>query len=158
MQDLLNAMNGLLEQGLKVSEAEKQLGYSDGQVRRLLSKSGYKCDRKLNRYVPKDDTVTHSNAVTTPAPAVTHSNTVTIPQGQSVFNVEQIDILHKLIEEYQLKQRIQADTDEDKGKTINRNVRVYEKQYEQFAIWCKQNNVTQADALYRAINLLIGGM
>lgn len=167
MQDLLNAMNSLLEQGLKVSEAEKQLGYSDGQARKLLSKAGFKCDRKLNKYVPKNDIVTDSNAVTQPstitdsdtvtqAPEVTRSNTITTEKP--IFTGEQIEILHKIIQEYQVKQRIQADLDEDKGKTINRNIRVYEKQFEKFATWCKENNVTQADALYKAIGLLMDSL
>ena len=160
MQELLDAMNSLLEQGLTVKQAEKQLGYGDGQARKLLSKAGFKCDRKLNKYIPKDSIVTGSNAVTTEdkavehTPVVTHSNAVTTT-GTPTFTGEQVEILHKLIQEYQLKQRIQADLDEDKGKTINRNVRVYEKQFDKFATWCKSNNVTQADALYNAINLLM---
>lgn len=149
--ELLKDMNDLLAQGLKVSEAEKQLGYGDGQARRVLSKAGFKCDRKLNRYIPKDNTP----QVIDKKPVVTRSNAVTSNSEKQVFTVDQVEILHKIIQEYQIRQHIQIATDENKGKTINRNVRVYEKQYEQFATWCKENNVTQADALYKAINLLM---
>lgn len=167
----MKAMNGLLETGFKVSEAEKQLGFSDGQARKQLSKAGYKFDRKLNRYIPKDETITGSNTVTTQhdykvekKPLVTHSNSVLQQteqkrelQQKPLFSTEQVDILHKLINEYQTRQQIQSVSEQDKGKTINRNVRVYEKQFEAFATWCKTNNVTQADALYKAVDWIMNG-
>lgn len=174
LNELLQSMNDLLQQGLKVSEAEKQLGFSDGQARKQLSKAGFKFDRKANRYIPKDGIVTGSDGVTTQQdykvehkPIVTRSNGVLQqtekkqelePQLQQkpLFTTEQVDILHRIINEYQTKQQVQSVGTEDKGKTINRNVRVYEKQYEDFATWCKANNLTQADALYRAIDWIMG--
>ena len=79
------------------------------------------------------------------------------PQQKPLFTVEQVDILQQIIKEYQTRQQIQSVADQNKGKTINRNVRVYEKQFEAFANWCKVNNVTQADALYKAIDLIMNG-
>ncbi|MDA3729907.1 hypothetical protein PBV87_00070 [Niameybacter massiliensis] len=164
-QELLIQVNQLLETGLKVSEVEKKLGYGDGQARKLLSKAGFKCDRKLNKYVPKDGEVQTLEQVVKPIeekPQVTRSNGVMPRQEpkqeltqKQVFTGAEVDILHKLIQEYQVRQLIQSETEEDKGKTINRNVRVYEKQFDSFATWCKENNVTQADALYRAIDLMM---
>lgn len=180
--ELLQSINQLLAQGLKVSEAEKQLGFSDGQARKKLSKAGYKFDRKVNQYIPKDGTVIGSNGVTIQEEikeepqrqeqgaelkqAVTRSNGVLQqaeqkhrqelePQQKPLFTVEQVDILHRIIKEYQTRQQVQDVSTENKGKTINRNIRVYEKQYEAFATWCKANNLTQADALYRAIEWLM---
>ena len=160
--ELLQSINELLAQGLKVSEAEKQLGFSDGQARKQLSKAGYKFDRKVNQYVPKDGTVTGSNGVTIQEELKeepqrqeqTHRQELE-PQQKPLFTAEQVDILHRIINEYQTRQHVQAVSTGDKGKTINRNVRVYEKQYEAFATWCKANNLTQADALYRAIEWLM---
>lgn len=157
----LTSMNNLLAQGMTVIEAEKQLGYKEGALRRKLSKAGYKCDRKLNQYIPKDGIVTGNNEnkiQEVKEQIVTHSNGVIKRQEQSsnqIFTMEQVDILHKIINEYMVRQKIQEVSEEDKGKTINRNVRVYEKQFERFASWCKENNVTQADALYKAITLLM---
>lgn len=165
----LRAINNLLAKGMTVTEAEKQLGYSEGKLRKQLSKAGYKFDRKLNQYIPKDEVVTGGNGVTTQKDykieqkhLVTRSNGVLQQteqeqelQQKQVFTTEQIDILYRLINEYQTRQQIQSVAEQDKGKTINRNVRVYEKQFEVFANWCKVNNVTQADALYRAIELLM---
>lgn len=160
LNELLQSMNDLIQQGLKVSEAEKQLGFSDGQARKQLSKAGFKFDRKANRYIPKDEIVTGSNGVTTQQdykvehkPLVTRSNGVL--QQKPLFTTEQVDILHKIINEYQTRQQVQSVAGHDKGKTINRNIRVYEKQFEAFATWCKTNNVTQADALYTAIDWLM---
>lgn len=169
MMEELQAINELLAKGMTVTEAEKHLGYSEGSLRKKLSKAGYKCDRKLNQYIPKDSEVTDSNHALqeneiqeTKRTLVTHSNGVTLKQEKKKdmlptqsFTVEQMDILHQMINEYIVRQQIQSDVDINKGKTINRNVRVYEKQFESFAKWCKVNNVTQADALYKAINLLM---
>lgn len=182
VNELLQSINELLAQGLKVSEAEKQLGFSDGQARKQLSKAGYKFDRKTNQYVSKDGIVTGSNGVTMQEElkgepqrqeqgaelkqVVTGSNGILQqteqthrqelePQQKPLFTAEQVDILHRIINEYQTRQHVQAVSTGDKGKTINRNVRVYEKQYEAFATWCKANNLTQADALYRAIEWLM---
>lgn len=165
----LQAINELLAKGMTVTEAEKHLGYSEGSLRKKLSKAGYKCDRKLNQYIPKDSEVTDSNHALqeneiqeTKKTLVTHSNGVTLKQEKKKdmlstqsFTVEQMDILHQMINEYIVRQQIQSDVDINKGKTINRNVRVYEKQFEVFASWCKANNITQADALYKAINMLM---
>lgn len=76
-------------------------------------------------------------------------------QQKPLFTMEQVDILQQIIKEYQTRQQIQSVAEQDKGKTINRNIRVYEKQYEAFATWCKMNNVTQADALYKAIDCIM---
>ena len=165
----LQAINELLAKGMTVTEAEKHLGYSEGSLRKKLSKAGYKCDRKLNQYIPKDSEVTDSNHALqeneiqeTKRTLVTHSKGVTLRQEKKKdmlstqsFTVEQMDILYQMIDEYIVRKQIQSDVDINKGKTINRNVRVYEKQFESFAKWCKVNNVTQADALYKAINLLM---
>lgn len=168
-QELLERMNSLLMQGFNVAEAEKELGYGDGVARKQLRDAGYKHNRKLKAYIVENDIVTDSNAVTQQQKqelqkksAVTRSNGVLQQTEQKqevtqkqVFTIEQVEILHQIINEYQTRQQIQAVSEKDKGKTINRNVRVYEKQFEAFASWCKQNNVTQADALYKAINMIM---
>lgn len=175
LNELLKSMNDLLQQGLKVSEAEKQLGFSDGKARKQLRDAGYKHNGKLKSYILENDKVTCSDGVTTQQdykveykPIVTRSNGVLQqtekkqelepqPQQKPLFTVEQVDILQQIIKEYQTRQQIQSVADQNKGKTINRNVRVYEKQFEAFANWCKVNNVTQADALYKAIDLIMNG-
>ena len=164
-KEMLNAINKLLVDGYKVSDAEKELGFGDGYVRKRLSKEGYRFDRKLNQYIAKDKVVTGSNGMLQKQeqplqrkPEVTCSNGVMPRQdnkNEGTFSSGDIDILHKIISEYKIRQQIQSVAEEDKGKTINRNVRVYEKQFEVFADWCKTNNVTQADALYKAISLLM---
>lgn len=73
------------------------------------------------------------------------------------FKGDEVEIIYKLIEEYRIKQRLQDHDEEaeDKEELANRNIRVYTKHYNRFANWCKENNVTQADALYKAINMLM---
>lgn len=148
-------MNELIETGDKVSAAEKKLGFGDGQARKKLSKAGYKFDRSVNKYVLKDNTITGSNAVMHHQEQSPRQNQKEAVVYKQAFTEEQVDILQQMISEYIVRQEIQANAEIDKGKTINRNVRVYEKQFEVFANWCKVNNVTQADALYKAISLLM---
>lgn len=152
----LQAINNLLAKGITVTEAEKQLGYSEGKLRKQLSKIGYKFDRKLNQYILKDGIQKPTNQLVTCSNGVTkvQDNQKNMPLIQG-FTSEQVSILQQIINEYIVRQQIQESTDIDKGKTINRNIRVYEKQFEVFTNWCRTNNVTQANALYKAINMLM---
>lgn len=165
-QALLKEMNDLLATGLKVYEVEKQLGYSEGTARRRLSDAGYKYSRKEKIYIPKEESKpqakkTISNAIADP-PTITGSNAVIPRQKQELqqeqpqtFSRDHVDILHKMIAEYKLKEKIQASANEDMGKTINRNIRVYEQQYDMFSNWCKEQNITQALGLHTAIKMLM---
>lgn len=168
-QVLLKQMNDLLVTGLKVYEVEKQLGYAEGTARRKLVDAGYKYSRKYKKYITKDNEPKPqqqaiSNAiisqvetvVTPPLPITPVINNQMQEHGQArQFTMDQIETLHQMIAQHQLKEKIQANATKDKGKTINRNVRVYESQFNNFADWCKANSVIQSDAIYLAIEMLM---
>ena len=171
IKNLLKEMNDLLETGKKVFEVEKELGYSEGTARRKLVDAGYKYSRKDKKYILKEveqvkekekdnqmklkdgeTVVTGSGGV---IPSQKKENEVMTTKEMQTFTLDQVDVLHKIIREYQIRERVQRVPEEEKGKTINRNVRVYAKQFDIFADWCKENNLTQADGLYEAINMLM---
>jgi len=171
---LLEEMNDLLVTGLKVFDAEKKLGYAEGTARRKLVDAGYKYSRKDKKYILKeleqakekkvDNQIkikNHETVVTGSGgviPSQKKENEVINTKEMQTFTLDQVDVLHKIIREYQIRERVQQVPEEEKGKTINRNVRVYAKQFDIFADWCKENNLTQADGLYEAINMLMGSL
>lgn len=175
VEELVTFINELKEKGLSLTQIERDHGVREKYISDKI-RSKYRLDKTINKYVLKDitplpevtpsDGVTQSQDIELKHQIVTHGNGViqsqkaeqkheVVTHSNGVFDVEEIDILHKLIQEYKVRQLIQSDSEEDKGKTINRNIRVYEKQFDIFATWCKENNCTQADALYTAINLLM---
>lgn len=192
IEELIVAVNKLAMTGSTLTEIELQLGLGKKSLSKKLSK-GYRFDRKLKQYVPKDviasyeittdekeveeelteevitDLVIHSyqedskpiseeepkNEVVTTV--VTEVVTKQETQEYQGFKGDEVEIIYKLIEEYRIKQKLQdhEEAAEDKTDLANRNIRVYTKQYNKFADWCKTNNVTQADALYKAIKQLM---
>lgn len=69
------------------------------------------------------------------------------------FTMEEVEILQRVAREYKLRDFVIGDTlEEEKGESANRNIRVYTKQYQEFAEFCKVNHLKQCDALYNAIS------
>lgn len=174
IKNLLKEMNDLLVTGLKVFDAEKKLGYAEGTARRKLVDAGYKYSRKDKKYILKEQEQAkekkvdnqirienHETVVTGNGgviPSQKKQNEVVTTKENQTFTLDQVDVLRKIIREYQIRERVQQVPEEEKGKTINRNVRVYAKQFDIFADWCKENNLTQADGIYEAINMLMGSI
>lgn len=65
------------------------------------------------------------------------------------FNEEEVAILKMLIKEHRLKDELH--TSKSKGTLKNRNIRVYNEQYKEFAEFCKSVGIIQAEALHQAI-------
>lgn len=85
---------------------------------------------------------------------VTHSYKPKVRSYDTNFTQEQIQLLHRMMKEYELKERVSISAD-DKGELGNRNVRVYVEHFNKFSDLCKKLGVTQADMLYEAINMLV---
>ena len=88
------------------------------------------------------------------------TNTESNSEGVDVsttFTLEEIKILKALAKQHQIFSALASDSSVGKGTLVNRNIRVYKEQYDVFAKWCKDNNVSQANALYEAIQRLMSG-
>ena len=68
------------------------------------------------------------------------------------FTDEEIIVLKKIIEQQKLVSEMESKKDDE---VKNRSINVYQKQYREFAKWCKENRVTQHDALYEGIKMLM---
>lgn len=165
--ELVQEVNKLTVQGMTLTAMEKMWGLRAKYISDKI-KTKYRIDKTLKQYILREDTtvVTRSDTVTIEDKSiekevvtteVTEVVTQHETQQQQVFKGDELEIIYKLIEEYRVKQKLQEyDAEaEDKEELTNRNIRVYTKQYNRFADWCKKNNVTQAEALYKAINLLM---
>lgn len=161
-------INELLATGLSMPKVEKELGAGKDTLRRKLNRLGYHFDKSTRQYVADKevkeqvtDSIIKSPMNLSPKETTTDKpiTDVVIPgypsTSGSPFATNEIDILRKMIKEYQARDTIQARENEDRGTLGNRNIRVYKEQYDTFATFCKANNITQADALYKAIELLM---
>lgn len=155
--ELLNKVNSMLLEGNSIAQVEKILGYGKDTLRKKLNRHGYKFNKETRQYeilkieVCEKNIVSPKNESTS---VVTDSYRVDNNVPGKVFTNRQLEVIYKLINEYELKERIKI-TDIDKGELGNRNVRVYVDHFNEFSNWCKQRGVTQADALYEAINVLM---
>lgn len=152
--ELVQQVNELLKQGYNVEEASLRLGKGKEWARRSLSKQGYKYNRKKNQYELKNELV--AAVETAPVQEATHITKVvteSYPSQEQQFKPDDIDILYKIIAEYKIREQIR-NTHIENDRLENRNIRVYVEHYKHFANWCKENNITQADALRMAIDKL----
>lgn len=160
-------INELLATGLSMSKVEQQLGVGKDTLRKKLNRLGYHFDKEVRQYVKDneiDKQINNAPIATSPKEMSTDKPITDIvmhsyPNGtNSPFAIDEIEILRKMIKEYQARDTIQASENEDRGTLANRNIRVYKEQYDTFATFCKANNITQADALYKAIELLMNAL
>lgn len=156
----LEKINQLLAGGLSISKVEKELGFGKDTLRKKLNRHGYHFDKDLRQYVADTETTPSvekpAKPVAVPAPIKKNPEPVaqvSTPSYTAPFTEQQVDVLHRMIREFQAREQIQATT--SRGTVKNRNVRVYTEQFDVFADWCKQNNITQADALFKAIEALM---
>ena len=153
--ELVQQVNKLLKEGYNVEDASIHLGKGKEWARRTLSKQGYKYNRKTNQYELKNDSETTKEiAKVVERTQITKVVTDSYPHQKQQFKAQDIDILYKIIAEYKIREQIRNTHIED-DRLENRNIRVYVEHYKQFANWCKENNITQADALRMAIDKLI---
>ena len=160
-------INELLSTGLSMGKVEQELGAKKDTLRRKLNRLGYHFNKETRQYVKddiEDEWINKSPMNISPKKATTDKPVTDVvipsyPNGtNSPFAIDEIEILRKMIKEYQARDTIQASENEDRGTLANRNIRVYKEQYDTFATFCKANNITQADALYKAIELLMNAL
>lgn len=151
----IKQINEMLASGKSMAQIERELGYGKDTLRKKLNRHGYKLNRQCRQYeLLAIDTQSNCNSEIVPKSNITSK--VTSGYIDSRFDESDMTILYKIIEEYKLKESIRVVESNIDDKLDNRNIRVYVNHYKQFANWCKENNITQADALRKAIDLLMG--
>lgn len=154
-------INKLLIDGNSIAQVEKILGYGKDTLRKKLNRLGYKFNRETKQYeyVGAAEQVEKLEIKKVPKKEITKLVTDSympkvIEDQEPIFKQDEIEILHKLIREYQLKQDISS-VEIENDRLDNRNVRVYVEHFKMFSNWCKSMNVTQADMLKKAIDMLM---
>jgi hypothetical protein len=156
MEDI-KVINKMLLELNSISQVEKTLGYGKDTLRKKLNRQGYRYNKDSKQYELRDINLQLKDV---PVPkkditqVVTHSYEMKKDNGNSRLTDKQIDVLHRIIKEYELREQIKI-SHLDKGELGNRNVRVYIDHFNQFANWCKSQGITQADGLYEAINMFM---
>lgn len=122
-----------------------------------LNRRGYKFNKITKQYEligpgeQKEEKILQKKEV---SQIVTPSYIPKIYTPKTEFTNKHVEILHRMIKEYELKEHIRV-SDANKGELGNRNVGVYIDHFNQFSNWCKSHGITQADGLYEAINILM---
>lgn len=153
----IEEINHLLLEVNSISQVEKLLGYGKDTLRKKLNRKGYKFNKLTRQYELIDSAEQEEKKISPKkdiAQVVTPNYTPKVYTTKTEFTNTQIEILHRMIKEYELKEHIKV-SEASKGNLGNRNVRVYVEHFNQFSNWCKSQGITQADGLYEAINMLM---
>jgi len=152
IEELVEEVNKQIAQGASLTSLERDNGLRNKYLSDKL-KLRYRLDKDTKQYVLKSDVPTEA-----PRPQVKQKVVQQVVQVQQ-FEDDEVALLKQMLEDYRTKLRLQEQDSEaeDKTELANRNIRVYTKQYNRFADWCKDNQVTQAEALYKAIQKLMQG-
>lgn len=153
----IEKINQMLLEVNSISQVEKLLGYGKDTLRKKLNRKGYKFNKLTRQYELVDSAKQEEEKISPKkdvAQVVTPSYMPKVHVPKNEFTNTQIEILHRMIKEYELKEHIRV-SEASKGDLGNRNVRVYVEHFNQFSNWCKSQGITQADGLYEAINMLM---
>ncbi|MEG2338159.1 MAG: hypothetical protein RSB66_03670 [Clostridium sp.] len=144
-------INGLISEGYSIPTISQSIEGKFGKpldrtvIRKHFLRFGYRVIGDLFVF----DEAIETKPVQEPRP---RTNSVT-SSYKTQFTEEEYEIIQRLIREVKLRDSIvESVPEEDKGECVNRNIRVYTSQYQEFAEFCKANHLKQADALYDAIS------
>lgn len=146
----LEEVNIKLKEGLSIAQIERDLGYGKDTLRKKFNRAGYKYNKELKQYITQDNNVC--------CKAITHNNTMSDKkEDQKVkqqFTDDEITVLKQLIKDYRLQQNIaKIDITNLKDKTITtRSFRSYKEVMNNFAKYCKDNKLNQAEAIATALS------
>lgn len=163
MKQILDMQN----QGIAEGQIIKMFGGTKS-FNRIIKRNNYKRDDTTGKYIPKVtkakpiQELPKEEVLQVVNPCYNEPQQVKmVVQEQQVepmqrFSESDLDILVKIIAEYKVKDNIRGGNQQEYQGTIkNRNIRLYEEHYNEFAKWCKENNLTQANALRMAIDMFM---
>lgn len=159
MEDIVTVVNGKLCEGLSTAQIEKQMKLGKDTLRKRLNRANYRYDKGLNQYRLVDNTNATQEVITPKNIDVTHCHNTyetervitqdveNITQKKIELTEEEIEILKVIASNYK---KAESNYKFD-GDIITRSVRTYRKVLEQFASYCKNNNLSQKDSLAIAL-------
>lgn len=155
IKEQVKTINELLAEGYSIPRISESLEGKNNKaldrtvIRKHFLRFGYRVEN--NEFI-LDETMEVNTPLTLKPKAQTNVQAVT-KSYNAQFTSEEYEILQRLIREVRLRDQIVESVPEtEKGESVNRNIRVYTQQYNEFADFCKNNHLKQADALYDAIS------
>lgn len=166
MQDIVKVVNGKLKDGLSTAQIEKQMKLGKDTLRKRLNRANYRYNKDLNQYILTDNTPITDNVITLKNTPATHSNNTYVTGNVITRNVTEVTQEVKEV----TQQKAELTEDEIKilkiiasnykkaesnynfdGDVITRSIRTYKNVLEQFATYCKDNNLSQKESIAIAL-------
>lgn len=140
IEEIVVCVNERLNAGGTIVGIEKELGYGKDALRKKLNRHGYKYNKQKRKFEFINNTnVTLNNK---------KNNSRNERKEFNVFTQEEILILKKIIKSYS---RINIDESYINSEVVTRSFRTYKKAIDEFANFCKNNNLSQKDAVAQAL-------
>lgn len=176
IEKLLSIVNQQLKEGSSISTIERELDFGKDTLRRKLNRAGYKYSKERRRFLFDEELSNKFNSYTktnkdtgnpivntkvstesvAPKEAEHINNTQITQEHKRALTDEDFEILLRMIDDYKLKEKSETlRYEKDDSKVITRSFRSYKGVLDNFANFCKKNNLAQKDALADAIMLFM---
>lgn len=159
IEDIAKVVNEKLKEGLSTAQIEKEMKVGKDTLRKKLNRANYRYNKDLKQYELVSNTEVTLSVITQQNTDVLHKNNTSATQSvitQKVKSVtqekielteEEINILKIITRNYKISNR----SYELEGEIVTRSVRTYKNVLEQFASYCKENNLSQKDSIALAL-------
>ena len=176
IEELLSIVNSQLKEGSSIATIERELDFGKDTLRRKLNRAGYKYSKERKRFLFDDELSKKFNSYTktnkntenptvntkaatenvAPKEAEHIDNTEITQENKRALTDEDFEILLRMIDDYKLKEKSETlRYEKDDNTVITRSFRSYKQVLDNFANFCKKNNLAQKDALADAIMLFM---
>lgn len=159
MNEIVILVNKKLSEGLSTAQIEKEMKLGKDTLRKRLNRANYKYNSQLKQYELQYNTSVVESVITRREACITQdSNT---KKTQSVITQKNTNVTHEKLtfteDEIKILKMIASNhkkvsSDYNfKGEVASRSVRTYKKVLEDFAKYCKDNNLSQKECLAIAL-------
>ena len=159
IDEIAKVVNKRLKEGLSTAQIEKEMKVGKDTLRKKLNRANYRYNKDLKQYelisntditlsvtTQKHTDVLHKNNTNPTQSVITQRNTP-VTQDKIELIEDEINILKIIARNYKISTR----SYELEGEIVTRSVRTYKNVLEQFASYCKENNLSQKDSIALAL-------
>lgn len=159
VKDIAKVVNEKLKEGLSTAQIEKEMKVGKDTLRKKLNRGNYRYNKELKQYELISNTNMGQGVITQKNTDITKSkkNNVTdsvitlsnkdITLSKIELTEEEINILKIITRNYKLTNR-KSELD---GEVITRSIRTYKNVLDTFALYCKENHISQKDSISLAL-------